>query len=391
MQGCKLVVFIITTSLSFQLHHGLRRVNSKKRNEFRFNYRDAFQNPEATVFPQPGPEELGTPDQIVFDKNVWTPNCTDLFEFLPEFVQTLPRKEQEPARFNMNACLAYEQHRRMQYQDLGHRGLKKKDIYFLHVSKSAGTFFCACGMSNHENPGKNISDVENCHYLEEDGPWWGNSDSTPVWARYAKKHSDSWATYGMQMKEKGLTLEGNENYLPHGELSGDFENVIIVRDPIHRLASHVAFLKGSDGAKGMSLSQMTANWPWLTDNYLTRSLSGASVYQKEHGTLTEAEFQNAAKTIHSFDNIFVVDKDLTQELHHHYQWSCGNVQGRRNGAEGGTTSIVSYWHENWPTKDWKKLLELHKFDTKMFAEAQRKSKFNSFLRYLERRYHTIGT
>lgn len=349
-------------------------------------------DPEAIAFPQPGPEELGTPDQIVFDENVWTPNCTHLSDFFSDFAQTLPGKEQEPAPFDMNECLAYEQHRRTQYQGLGYGRLRvKKDTYFLHVSKSGGTFFCGCGMSNHENPGRNISFTTNCHYLAEDGPWWGNSDSVPDFARHTKKHSDSWASFFLQMKEKGLTLEGNENHVPDGELSGDFENVIIVRDPIHRLASHVAALKGSDVAKGMSLSQITAKWPWLADNYLTRSLSGASVFQKEHGTLTEAEFQNAAKTIHSFDKIFVMDKDLTQEVEHHYQWSCGNVQGRRNRAKGGTTSVVSYWHENWLTEDWEKLLELHKFDIKIFAEAQLKSKFNSFLRYRERRYHTIGT
>lgn len=349
---------------------------------------EAYQ--EANVFPQPGPGELGTPDQIVFDENVWTPNCSHISEFASDLGKTLSGKEQKHPHFDMNECLAYEEHRRTQYEGLGHWGLRVKSetIYFLHVSKSGGTFFCACGMSNHKNPGKKISHQDNCHYLKEDWPWWGYSH-VPGYAQEPKNHPNSWATYGMELQKRAVTLEGNENFLPDGPLSADFENVLIVRAPIHRLASHIAEIwlhnGSSDAASRLSLGEITANWPWLADNYLSRSLSGASVFQKKFGTLTQTEFLIAAKTMREFDNIFVMDKDLTQEVEHHYQWSCKKVKGRKNSGAGGTSSIVKRWQENWPTEDWEKLVEINRFDITLFNDAQKISKYNSYRRYLERR------
>lgn len=358
---------------------------------------------EANVLPQPGPGELGTPDQIVFDENVWTPNCSHISEFASDLGKTLSGKEQKHAHFDMNECFAYEEHRRTQYEGLGHWGLRVKSdtTYFLHVSKSGGTFFCACGMSNHKNPGKEIDYVNNCHYLKEDWPWWGDSDSyVPGYAQVPKSHPNSWATYGMQLQKQNINLEGNENFLPDGTLSADFENVLVVRAPIHRLASHIAeILSGhwakshghrphmgsSDSASRLSLGEIIAKWPRLADNYLSRSLLGASAFQKEFGTLTETEFLIAAKTMREFDNIFVMDKDLAQEVEHHYQWSCKKVKGRKNSGAGGTSSIVKRWQENWPREDWEKLLEINRFDINLFNDAQIKGKYKSYKRYLERR------
>jgi hypothetical protein len=345
---------------------------------------------EAGVFREPGSEEIGTRDQIVFDENVWKTNCSDVYEHLSDAAGTGGGSAQYT--FDINACSAYERDRAAQYGDLGQapsRGRQKRKM-FLHVSKSGGSFFCACGYHNHENQDLDSSFRINCHYLREDSPWWGNSARIPGYASRTKVHSDSCNTYEHALADKHVTLEGNENHLPReSELCDNLENILIIRDPIHRLASHVHeiekhFYESTRNASEMSLSQINADYPWLADNYLTRSLSGKSVFQAEFGTVTEAAFLNAKQVIHKFDNIFVMAEDLVTELEHHYGWSCGDVPGRANHETGGTAAIVKHWKETWPSNDWQRLLGQHRFDSNLFEEAQRVSFLKSFKRYRER-------
>lgn len=341
---------------------------------------------EAYVFPEPRPEEIRTWHQIAFDENVWKTNCSDVHEHLLDAAKTWRGSAQDT--FDINECSAYERDRAAQYGDLGHAQsrVRHKQNMFLHVSKSGGSFFCACGYRNHENQGLVSNFAINCHYLREDGPWWGNSTKLPGGANRKRVHSDSCSTYEQALADKHVTLEGNENHLPReSELCDNLENILIVRDPIHRLASHVHMIqKGTNNASTMSLSQINADYPWLADNYLTRSLSGESVFQAEFGTVTEAAFLNPKQVLHKFDNIFVLAEDLITELKHHCGWSCGDVPGRANDEKGGSAAIVKHWKDTWPSKDWQRLLGQHRFDSNLFQEAQRVSFLKSFKRYRER-------
>jgi hypothetical protein len=117
----------------------------------RDNVEPLYADMEAGASPEPGSEEIGTWDQIVFDENVWKTNCSDVYEHLSDAAGTGGGSAQYT--FDINACSAYERDRAAQYGDLGQapsRGRQKRKM-FLHVSKSGGSFFCACGYHNHEN------------------------------------------------------------------------------------------------------------------------------------------------------------------------------------------------------------------------------------------------
>lgn len=125
-----------------------------------------------------------------------------------------------------------------------------RPIYWLHVSKSAGTFFCNCGLEvgkrnvilrKTKNSIRNVilrkqlalpvkrtaNDNINCHYMERDLPRWTHVDSPhadefPSWAqgdfdRVGDEFSELWkscAETARYMREQEIDFEGNENFLP---------------------------------------------------------------------------------------------------------------------------------------------------------------------------------
>jgi len=341
---------------------------------------------EVDVAPQAGPEELGTWDQIVFDKGVWKPSCHESLQYISAVGNISHTHSQKQLLFNIDECLAYERSKSFQYKDVKISSLRTtKRRMFLHVSKSAGTFFCACGNANGENPGLPHNSGVNCHYLNEDGPWWANGKTVPGWARGKKVHVNDCSKYDEALVNKRVTLEGDENYLAsEGKLCNNVENIILVREPIHRLVSHVTMMIGEERARKITLDEINADYPRLADNYLSRSLAGSSEFEAEFGTLPESTFSKVIQTLRNFDNVLIMDENLSMELQHHYGWSCKKTLGRKSTVSGGTEAMATHWKDTWPKKDWQRLLDQHKFDSKLLKEAQYISLLRSFAKHVER-------
>jgi len=320
---------------------------------------------------------LGTRDQIMFDKGASTLNCDDI------------------RPFDMNACREYEHSRALKYKDsrvLEYRNREEKREasssriakikVFLHVSKSAGTLACHCGRAAGE-----ITKEPLCHALREDFPWWGNESMYHgrLFAAAPITKLDDCDKYAEALAKQHVTMEHNENFLPReGKLCDNSENIIIVRDPIQRLASHINYLIGEELALNMTLAKINAGYARLADNYLARSLAGSSAFRAELGALPETTGEKTIQTLRNFDNVFIQDDSLNTELEHHYGWECDTVQARVSTATGGTPAIVDYWKKTWPKEDWESLLNQHKFDRELFEEAKSLSFQKSFLRYKER-------
>jgi len=320
---------------------------------------------------------LGTSDKIVFDKGAWTPNCDDLLQYA-----------QQP--IDMNACLAYQQSKSSKYKDIEEQMASSprdtKIKMFLHISKSAGSLACECGNANGENPeAVKMMRKSMCLGLREDFPWWGDNKELPWFATTPPTKTEDCNEYEETLAKLHVTLEHNENYLPReGKLCDNLENTIIVRDPIQRLASHISFLIGEEGARNMTLTKMNTDYPRLADNYLARSLAGLSAFQAEFGVLPESTDRKSMQTLRSFDNVFIMDEFLNPEFELFYGWrSCDTVSAKVSSATGGTPAIVGYWKKTWPEGDWELLLNQHKFDKKLFKEAQYQSFHKSFLKYME--------
>ena len=88
----------------------------------------------------------------------------------------------------------------------------------------------ASGMTNNGN---------NCHSLDEDWPFWGKRN-VPRWAKSFPTKTDNCSALMDLYHERNITFEANENFMPNeGALCSNFENVIIMRSPIHRIASNL--------------------------------------------------------------------------------------------------------------------------------------------------------
>lgn len=250
----------------------------------------------------------------------------------------------------------------------------KKPIQFLHVSKSGGTFTCMCGNGHGRNEGLSHSNKEeSCHYLHEDWPSWGMSASdknVPWYAKWVYQKSTC-ASLEKQYHDRNITLEGNENYVGNGgRLCTQFETVLIMRSPIHRIASHVAFMTGEKRVLELTLREILGRWPRLSNNYFARSLSDAPVFYAAHDALPESLYGAARRTLEQFDHVYVMERELAAGLRSTFGWDCAHSKGRASKIPGGTQAVVDHWREAWGRRDWQLLEERNAVDARLFREVQ---------------------
>jgi len=257
------------------------------------------------------------------------------------------------------------------------RQLPRSDdiVYFLHVSKSAGTFFCDCGRKQGRNSGLDVK--ENCHHVGEDYPVWG----TPPWPLPPKnEHTHNCSQMFRYYKYKGISLEGNENFLPpHGQVCPQVYSVLLMRSPMHRLMSHLAYLLGQD-VWSQTPDSIFTRFPIMADNYYVRSLRGYDVFRRGLGDIHRSDLDIAKKTLRKFDQVLIVDHDLTSNVESQLGWSCWHVEGRRSTVAGGTQRVLDGLRDRWGESEFQRLEDLNRFDQELFEEARMLSRASKHAR-----------
>jgi len=302
-------------------------------------------------------ETLG--DDVVFDR-VERPGCKELMKHADLNSRSRSSGWLKYQKLTWETCLKH-------YNEAHIVNTRRtKPLFFLHISKASGTMMCNCGKEqNYSNKGNN------CHGLEEDWPYWGEHDVEPYARTFPKKSKDC-RKLGELLEENGSTIEGNENFLANeGKLCNQFTNVVVMRHPINRLASHIQFM--TQRAKNVTFQEIWERWPYLMSNYAARNLGGEHVarlsiddLQKRAGLLEPFLKQ----TLHDFDAVFVLDSNLKDALKMRLGWACPNATGRTSTLRGGTQEIVDHWKLNWPSNDFMNLTAHNALDIDLFKEAQ---------------------
>lgn len=243
------------------------------------------------------------------------------------------------------------------------RGMRShKPYYFHHISKSAGSMVWNCAKMN----GERVPDEDHFgHQLDEDAAYWASNYTYPIKSTCPALHKKFLA--------EQLTFEENENFLHKGKLCSEFENVLIMRDPIHRLASFLQFVSGR--AKDFSLKEIKENWPWQLNNYASRGLGGQALFESKIDNFQDLSdhsrlFDKLIETIHKFDVVLIADSSLSDNLHTHFGWDCSSAQGLVSELQGGTQGVVDHWAQNWPKEDFERLKAYNDLDHELFKEAQ---------------------
>merc|ERR1719160_128710 len=105
---------------------------------------------------------------------------------------------------------------------------------------------CQCASFHGKNSYKSHDPMTNCHYLLQDLPMWGFYASNPIGRMISTLTTHSQNCHELQAKYNflGIDFEANENYVEKGSLCPQFHNIIIMRNPIHRLVSHIVQIEG---------------------------------------------------------------------------------------------------------------------------------------------------
>lgn len=256
-----------------------------------------------------------------------------------------------------------------------------RPIRFLHISKSSGTFFCDCAHHHGLNKGLRHDEYQNCHFLDEDKTQWGFHDLPPAFIIYNDTdiHQSTCQELVNVSKELRIDVEGNENYLPRYGLCSEFYNVMIFRDPMSRLLSHLVSINGRDREGELRLMNHTVDsitkyWPQIVDNFYTRNLAGYDVFKLPFGKVTQEHFEVAQSRLAQFDDIFIADSGLASEMNFRMGWDCmaHSTQfglGRTNTVQSDKLAFVSELSSRWGSEQYERLKEINSFDERLYQKA----------------------
>lgn len=252
---------------------------------------------------------------------------------------------------------------------------KRQSVFLMHVSKAGGTFLCVCGLRNGcrapgdpgDSPEKQLR--TNCHGdLREYHQQWGRNE-----VRMSRGVVNTCGGLARMHRQQGWTLAGDENFLVDGGPCHQFWNVIVMRDPIERLISHVSMLhEGFPGLKpNRRLDPRTvkpryifAAMPLLADNYYIRSLLGMATYTLPFGQIREVHLKRAKRVLAKFDVLFDLEK-LHLQIIRALGWACQGSQGRSSKSRYGADL-----NRTWNARDWKLLKDQNHLDRQLFEYAR---------------------
>ena len=211
-------------------------------------------------------------------------------------------------------------------------------IYFLHVSKSGGTSFCAAA---YENKCRDLSQSDafdkdrNCmSWGAGDGPrwvdvpllqhrkgwWWEFDGNVP----HRPGNEGSCQSIERRAQLSRATFFMNENSLPSiptqpSNICQRFLNVILFRHPINRVLSHMAMLNVfSGGETPTDITAFALYAPLISRNYYVRCICGNFLTMENEiieayltPELTQGHLRQAEETLQKFD--IVLDLELLEK------------------------------------------------------------------------------
>lgn len=252
-------------------------------------------------------------------------------------------------------------------------------VFFLHVSKASGTEFCECGKSSgcRAEPTNRIKGTGNCNDPVVDIQLWFAGSAIDAKAR--EKFSTC-AGLAKRYAARNWTLEGNEGYLlPASGICPQFWNVIIVRDPISRLLSHLKMLYSwhqKFPPETLTPDHIFKKAHRLSNNYHIRVLSGRDAFFSPFGEISERHFETALTLLRKFDLVFSMgssNTSLTTLLERALGWTCTECALCKRlpwlRDKSGVTTAVYRARLNWTERDWSMLRAASSWDMKLKEHA----------------------
>jgi hypothetical protein len=249
-------------------------------------------------------------------------------------------------------------------------------IFFPHVSKSAGTTLCHAGAVS-----KCRTEYGNCHFAFDNELWTATSNSRQDlgdrlgYSLTVAARPGTCAGLAEFYSSRNLTLEGNENFLIDEGLCSEFWNVMVARDPMKRLMSHLAML--TDYPKSFRLptnfsisspSELFKSFPILSNNYYIRVLLGAEVFALPFGSITLAHLEKAKRIVDGFDVLLVVDEHDETALVNEINATLGLDAGEREMRGRGTDSFSQ--NLNWTDSEWESVRNANALDFALWQHVQ---------------------
>lgn len=241
---------------------------------------------------------------------------------------------------------------------------EKSIIYWLHVSKSGGTWFCQCGKIAGRKGA--FGRTKNCITQEEHKPAWYDLKLR----KRARKWLPSFAL-DPRGKAKGSCtsleraladsdFEANEGWLPRMRdqqvvgLCAQFRNIVLLREPVSRAVSFCREL----WQHPLNQNNIPVNFTWPdflrgcvneeslvpNDNVLTRVLGGQWAFSQGFGQLNRSHFEAAMAVLHGFDDVVISDGapaglSLEKQVQVRLGWNCSGVVSKRDSRQSERQSI----------------------------------------------------
>jgi hypothetical protein len=211
----------------------------------------------------------------------------------------------------------------------------RSSMYFLHISKSGGTAMCDLACRNGcrtPHCGKN----GNCWSRQaKDGPIWEISNDHEWWMDSGVKLSRNAIYSNCLLEERHLISKdwnfvANENYLFGGETtpnhvqvcSNQFLNVVVIRDPVERVISHMAHMQALYNKRQKkniifdNVKKFVSDFQVVSSNYMSRILLGGKIFRELDNTVLRSnhtlanEYLRLAKRHLSEFDVVIIMSDL---------------------------------------------------------------------------------
>jgi hypothetical protein len=252
-------------------------------------------------------------------------------------------------------------------------------IFFLHVSKTAGTMLCDLGKEN----GCRL-EPDFCHVDIDEWFLWNGTFGTGhgLYKRerkiekVVKRKRLSCAGLSQLYDRSNLTLEGNENYLIAAGPCPEFWNVMTFRDPIDRLLSHLSMLAEAGFLNEMPVTTNTTvrevftQFPLLSNNYYIRSLLGEDVFLLPFGEITRTHLEEAKRVLQKFDVLLTMGEGNATSLEDEIKLTLGWDSAQKGTIHRKGTTATFRSTLNWTMDDWEVLRAANALDLELWQHAK---------------------
>lgn len=172
-------------------------------------------------------------------------------------------------------------------------------------------------------------------------------------------------------KEHGATLVDYEDHLKDFGLCHNFWNVIVLRDPLDRIVSHLNYLNMSSNSDAYRANLVTPNVlfeeiPLLTNNLFIRKLIGPKGYELPFGQITPEHLAEAKRVLDSFDLVLMKTSSLKEDLYSFMGWDCDHHASQTGKPE----EYFKILAKTWTPEQWQALIDANYLDRQLVQYAR---------------------